>query len=105
LAALLGSIVIGFVFGWKRLLPSKIIAKSGKIITISIVFLLITMGLRIGMDKQTLSNLGKYGLQALFFAILTIAFSIGGVALIEKVFAKNLVIYNVNRIYIRFNIP
>ncbi len=87
--ALLGCMILGVFLGWKRFLPEKILANSAKIITVSIMFLLITMGLKLGLDKQTLSNLGQYGLQAFLFAITTIAFSLGAVALLEKVFLKN----------------
>lgn len=90
MAILLGCMVLGVIFGWNRLLPKKILDVSGKMITFSIIFLLITMGLRIGLDKQTLGNLGKYGLQAFCFALMTILFSLGAVALLEKGLAKNL---------------
>lgn len=86
MAGLLGSIALGVFLGWKKLLPLRILVNSSKIITISIIILLVTMGFKIGMDKQTLSNLGKYGLQALVFAVATIAFSLGSVAFLEKLF-------------------
>jgi uncharacterized membrane protein YbjE (DUF340 family) len=90
LIALLGCMTLGVFLGWQRLLPEKILANSDKIITVSIMFLLITMGLRLGLDKQTLSNLGQYGWQALLFAITTIVFSLGTVALLEKLFLKKI---------------
>jgi len=92
LAALLGCIGFGVFLGWKKLLPEKIIANSGRIITIAIMILLITMGLKIGLDKQTMNNLGMYGLQAFLFAFITIFFSLGFVAFLEKLFASELVI-------------
>lgn len=92
MAILLGCIALGVFLGWKKLLPEKIIANSGRIITVAIMFLLITMGLKIGLDKQTISNLGMYGLQAFLFALITILFSLGLVALLEKMFAQQFVI-------------
>ncbi|NLI93843.1 MAG: lysine exporter LysO family protein [Peptococcaceae bacterium] len=90
MAILIGCIALGVFFGWNRLLPQKILAMSGKIITLAIMFLLITMGLRIGLDKETLGNLGQYGLQAFCFALMTILFSLGTVSLLERVLAGNL---------------
>ena len=92
MAILLGCIALGVLLGWKRLLPHKIVTNSGRIITIALTILLITMGLKIGLDKQTLGNLATYGLQAFFFAIAAILFSLGLVAVLERLFAKDLVI-------------
>lgn len=101
MAALLGCIAFGVFLGWKKLLPVKIIANSGRIITVAIIFLLITMGLKIGLDKQTISNLGMYGVQAFIFAFITILFSLGLVALLERVFAKELVIVTEEKMEIK----
>lgn len=98
---LIGCIIFGIFLGWNRLLPEKILENSGRIITIAIMFLLITMGLKIGLDKQTLNNLGRYGLQALLFAVTTILCSIGAVALLEKLFTKNTEISNVEKIQLK----
>lgn len=89
MAFLIGCIVLGFILGWKQILPQSILANSGKVLTLSLVFLLLTMGLKIGIDKETLSNLGKYGLQAILFGIMTIVFSLAAVALLEKLFTQN----------------
>ncbi|HHV63678.1 MAG TPA: lysine exporter LysO family protein [Peptococcaceae bacterium] len=77
---------LGVVLAWKKLLPAKILTNSGKIMTLSLVFLLCTMGLKIGLDKATLRNFGEYGLQALLFAVATIVLSLAMVSLLEKVF-------------------
>lgn len=88
MAGLLGSIALGVFLGWKRFLPERILKNSGRIITFSLMFLLLCMGLKIGTDKQTLLNLGIYGLQAVCFALGTIAFSMITVFFLEKLFAK-----------------
>lgn len=98
MATLLGCIAFGVFLGWKKLLPEKIMAYSGRIITVAIVFLLITMGLKIGLDKQTISNLGRYGLQAFLFAFITILFSLGLVAILERMFAQDLVIVSEEKV-------
>jgi len=86
LAILIGCMAFGFLIGWNKLLPQNVLRLSSKLITIAILFLLVTMGLQIGLDRQTLYHLGKYGLQALFFALMTILWSLGAVAILEKAF-------------------
>lgn len=85
---LIAFLLLGVFLGWKRLLPAKVLDQSGKIITASIIFLLTTMGLKIGLDRQILSKLGEYGLQAFLFAVLTILFSLILVWILEKIFVK-----------------
>lgn len=101
MTVLLACIALGVFLGWRRLLPAKILVLSGKIITLSIIFLLVTMGLRIGLDKQTLSNLGRYGLQAFLFALTTIIFSLGTVSFLEKLFAKKIEIPSVGKLEVK----
>lgn len=82
-------------------MPEIILAISGKIITIAIMFLLITMGLRIGLDRQTLANLGQYGLQAFLFALMAIVFSLVVVYVLERMFSKNINIPPVGKIEVK----
>lgn len=90
MAGLLGSIGLGVFLGWKGCLPAKILKNNGRIITIALIFLLIGMGLKIGTDKQTFLNLGRYGFQAVFFALGTIALSLGTVFSLERFFTKGI---------------
>lgn len=101
MTVLLGWIVFGIILGWKRLLPARILSLNGKIITLAIIFLLVTMGLRIGLDKQTLSNLGRYGLQAFLFALTTILFSLGAVSFLEKLFANKIEIPSAGKLEVK----
>lgn len=101
MTVLLGCIVLGIFLGWKRLLPAKVLSLSSKIITLAIIFLLVTMGLRIGLDKQTLSNLGRYGLQAFLFALTTILFSLGAVSFLERLFANKIEIPPVGKLEVK----
>lgn len=82
-------LLVGVALGWWRLLPKRILDQAGRGMTIGVMLLLLTMGLRIGVDKKTLSQLGIYGLQALGFATLTILASIGTVMLLEKLLVRN----------------
>lgn len=52
--------------------------------TLGVFFLLLTMGVRIGSDRGTLMQLGSYGLQAFFFALAAIIFSLAFVSLGER---------------------
>lgn len=85
---LLLSLALGVVLGWLRLLPERIIAWSSKALTVGITLLLISMGMRIGSDQETIALLGNYGMQALAFAAATVAGSVVVVALLEWVFVR-----------------
>lgn len=81
-------LLAGVAVGWWKLLPKSILDQAGRGMMIGVMFLLLTMGLRIGVDKDTLSQLGAYGLQALGFAIFTILGSVGTVILLEKLLVR-----------------
>ena len=81
---------IGVLVGWKHLLPKFFLSNSGKIITIALIFLLITMGLKIGFDREMISHLGEYGFEAFVFAIMTIFLSLVFVGALEKIFVKKI---------------
>lgn len=92
MVVLFSFLVVGIALGWWGILPRKILEQSGRGMTIGVILLLLTMGLRLGVDKKTLSQLGVYGLQAFGFAALTILGSLGAVIVLEKLFAKNLIL-------------
>ena len=78
----------GAVLGWKRWLPKRILALSGRAMTIGVVFLLVSMGVRLGADRETLRQLGNYGLQALLFAVGTVLASMFLVWSLERLFVR-----------------
>ena len=86
LGVLLICLLVGIGIGWKGILPPRISAWSGRAITLGVIFLLLSMGMKIGTDPKTLSQLAGYGLQALFYALATIALSLGIVYLLERIF-------------------
>lgn len=81
---LLLCLILGVVLGWKRWLPQRILAWSGRAINLGVIFLLLTMGIKIGVDPETLSKIAGYGLQALIFGFLTVAVSLGLVWALER---------------------
>ncbi|WP_206809680.1 lysine exporter LysO family protein [Paradesulfitobacterium ferrireducens] len=80
---LLGCLAAGTVIGWRRWLPAKVMALSGKAMMLGVMFLLISMGIRLGSDRETLNQLGIFGLQALVFAAGTVGASISLVISLE----------------------
>lgn len=85
---LFACLLAGVAVGWWRLLPKRIMGQAGRGMMMGVLFLLLTMGLRIGVDRDTLSQLGAYGLQAFGFATFTILGSIGTVLLLEKLLVR-----------------
>lgn len=78
------SLGVGAFFGWRALWPQRILAVSSRMMTLGVFFLLLTMGIRIGSDRETLMQLGSYGLQAFLFALATILVSLALVGFCER---------------------
>lgn len=83
---LFACLIVGAVMGWFRVLPKLILDQAGRGMMLGVLLLLLTMGLRIGVDQNTLSQLGSFGLQAFVFAVATILGSVVAVILLEKAF-------------------
>lgn len=81
-------LLTGVAVGWWRLLPKRILDQAGHGMMVGVMLLLLTMGLKIGVDRNTLSQLGAYGLQALGFAVFSILGSVGTVLLLEKILVR-----------------
>ena len=84
---LFACLIFGVIVGWFRLLPKSITNRASQGMMIGVLLLLFSMGLRIGVDKNTLSQLGSFGLQAFIFAIAAILGSVLAVMLLEKTVA------------------
>lgn len=82
---LFACLIIGIVVGWFGFLPKKILHQAGRGMMMGVLLLLFTMGLRIGVDQSTLSQLGSFGLQALIFALAAILGSVIAVLILERV--------------------
>lgn len=85
---LFACLIVGAVVGWFRVLPRAILDQAGRGMMLGVLLLLLTMGLRIGVDQNTLSQLGSFGLQAFIFAVAAIFGSVVAVLLLEKVFMR-----------------
>lgn len=85
---LFACLLAGVAVGWWGFLPKRMVDQAGRGMMMGVMLLLLTMGLKIGVDRDTLSQLGVYGLQAFGFAIFTILGSIGTVLLLEKLFVR-----------------
>ena len=85
---LFGSLIIGALIGWFRILPEPILNLAGKGMMFGVLVLLFSMGLRIGVDENTLAQMGNYGWQAFIFALATIFGSVVFVIFLEKIFLK-----------------
>lgn len=78
-------LIAGFVIGWVRLLPQRILNVTGQGMTVGVAFLLFTMGLKLGVDHTILSQLGLFGLQALLYSSLSVLMSLVGVYVLESI--------------------
>lgn len=81
---------IGALIGWFRILPDYFLNQAGRGMMFGVLVLLLSMGLRIGVDENTLAQMGNYGWQAFIFAMATILGSIACVFLLEKLLVKEL---------------
>ncbi len=87
MALITGSLLAGLVFG---LLRKKLTAREKKGVSLAItglVFVLIfLMGLKTGLNKGVMDNLGTYGLNALLLALGAIAGSLVFVVIFDRLF-------------------
>lgn len=87
---LFGCLIVGALIGWLRIFPESLLKQAGRGMMIGVLTLLLSMGLRIGVDQNTLSQMGSYGWQAFVFALAAIVGSVGVVSLLEKILFKEL---------------
>lgn len=92
------SLGTGVLFGWKTLLPKRVLTSSSRMVTLGVFFLLLTMGIRIGSDRETIRQLGSYGLQAFLFALAAILISLVIVRIGERFVVKGQVFNGENEI-------
>ena len=76
-------LIIGFLIGYFKPLPSIFYKYSGYITEIGLIILLASMGARIGVDQTIINQLGVIGLKAFILAL----FSIIGSVLFLKLFS------------------
>lgn len=79
-----GLLAVGWLLSNKGLIHDKLIGKISHIQTIILFGLIFVMGVRVGMDKQVISSIGKIGIMAAVFAVTTAAMSILFVYIVRK---------------------
>jgi uncharacterized membrane protein YbjE (DUF340 family) len=72
----------GFLLGWLLRKQTRWLGGLNRLAGWVIYALLFVVGMRLGLDEHTMSNLGSIGLASLGYALLTIALSMAGVALV-----------------------
>jgi len=81
-------IIMGAIIGFKDIIKPKLMDNIGRVQHYSLLFLLFIMGLKIGLDKNTIKSFGLIGFQAVLLAIFSIVFSIAAVKLVSAFVMK-----------------
>ena len=81
-----GLLVVGWFLSNKGLIHNNLMKKISNIQAIILFGLIYIMGVRVGMDEQVLLSIGKIGITAAIFAVVTTAFSILFVYILRKKF-------------------
>ncbi len=77
-------IIIGAIIGYRDLIKPGLKKHLGKLQSYSLLFLLLIMGIKIGLDRDTIKSFGLIGFQAVTLAVFSIIFSIAAVKLVSK---------------------
>lgn len=84
----LAVLLIGGFIGYKGKISEKIMNKLNLIQTICLLFLLMVMGITIGIDEKVISSFFTIGFKAIVISIFTIGFSIIGIYLLSRFVLK-----------------
>ena len=87
-ALYLGICIAGYIAAIPLRNHKDKLAWTGPAQTISVLFLVFVMGLRIGANDEIVKNLGSYGIYALVITFFTLTGSILAVLFVRKVFLK-----------------
>lgn len=80
----LGMVLIGYIVGAKFADKEKDYGWINKVTTVCLVFLIFTMGARIGSNEQVIQSLSTIGIKALIMTFVCFAGSIFGVIVVRK---------------------
>ncbi len=75
--------MVGAYIGYKDNIK-VLIKHAGEVQNYALFFLLLIMGIKIGLDKELVYSFGKIGFQGLILALFSIVFSVLGVKLVAK---------------------
>lgn len=80
----LAVILLGAVVGARAGLSDGFKKGLGSIQTACLIFLLVVMGIKIGMDEQVIQSFLQIGFNAVVMSVFTISFSILAVVMIKR---------------------
>ncbi|KGG79860.1 hypothetical protein Y919_09460 [Caloranaerobacter azorensis H53214] len=72
----LAILILGALVGYKQLGSSKVDYNLSKIQSISLLFLLFVMGVKMGLDDRVISSFLELGFQAIIISAFSIFFSV-----------------------------
>lgn len=81
-------LLLGGLIGYSGKISERIMSKLNVIQTLCLLFLLLVMGITIGMNDKVISSFLTIGLKAIIMSIFTVGFSILGVYLLRKFVLK-----------------
>lgn len=82
-------LVVGGIISHKGLVSDSFNKKLGGIQNFCLLFLLFTMGVRIGLDKEVISSFFQIGAKATVLAVFSIVFSVIFVRLVSNIVFKD----------------
>lgn len=88
LLAYLVVLLIGALISYKGKISKRLYLRLDLFQTISILFLLFIMGIKIGNDRTVISSFFTIGFKAIIMSLFTISFSVLGVFLVKKFIFK-----------------
>lgn len=84
----LSAILLGAFISYKGKISDKILDKLNIIQTLSLLFLLLIMGIKIGIDEKVIYSFFSIGFKAIIMSIFTVGFSILFVFIVRKLFIR-----------------
>lgn len=84
----LSVILLGAFISYKGKISDRILDKLNIIQTLSLLFLLLIMGIKIGIDENVIRSFFNIGFKAIIMSIFTVGFSILFVFIISKLFIR-----------------
>jgi uncharacterized membrane protein YbjE (DUF340 family) len=83
IASLVAGVVVGLV---KKNFSDALKKNISRLMTVLVFTLILLMGIKTGVNKDVISNLGAFGVQAILIALAAIAGSILFAVIFEKIF-------------------
>ncbi len=83
IASLVAGVVVGLV---KKNFSDALKKNISRLMTVLVFTLILLMGIKTGVNKDVISNLGAFGVQAVLIALAAIAGSILFAVIFEKIF-------------------